>query len=86
MDKLKLVLKKWGEKIIMPRFVFWEFVILWISTITPIFSTALSMNTLDFLGWFILLVYFVIIPYTLLSILYLEIKDVEEKKKRVTDE
>ncbi|PIT58370.1 hypothetical protein [Snodgrassella alvi] len=80
MDKLKLMLTQLIEKI-MPRLLFWVAVILWISTITPIFAVALSVNTLDFFGWFILLVYFGIIPYTLLSIIYLAIKDVEKKKK-----
>jgi predicted membrane protein len=79
-DKLKLMLTQLIEKII-PRLIFWVAVISWISTITPILAAAFSVNTLDCLGWFILLVYFVIIPYTLLSIIYLEIKNIEEQKK-----
>ncbi|PIT21446.1 hypothetical protein [Snodgrassella alvi] len=85
MDELKLDFKKWRERI-MPRLLFWEAVILWISSITPIFSTALSVNTLDFFGWFFLFVYFVIIPFTLLLTIDWAIKDIEKQKKELTDE
>ncbi|PIT49176.1 hypothetical protein BHC46_02775 [Snodgrassella alvi] len=80
MDKLKLMLTQLIEKI-MPRLIFWVAVILWISTITPIFATALSVNTLDVFGWFILFVYFVIIPFSLLLIISWAIKHVEKQKR-----
>jgi hypothetical protein len=84
-DKLKLMLTQLIEKI-MPRLLFWVAVILWISTITPIFAVALSVNTLDFFGWFILFVYFVIIPLCFLLLCYRLINDIEKQKKELTDE